>query len=262
MCRYFAAKRRQSRPRTAGNPYLVTVDGKPIANSLSAGTNILISEPSSRQDLSVQLAAKREAYDIIRSIRFQRPAEKQRNYLELHPGTGLAPLKIPTLDTYAEESSLELSQGPSSLDYSRHSSNLPTGRRHRGRSALRKCQSLDALLGRPSEEVQVVKLTSHAAVLSSASPIASARPLSAYQALHNSRPSTANAAIGNGGGGWGTGGVGSGTMRSSGGLGRSASVKVIVSPVTPSSAALKSAPTLKNVGVNLRSPKMTLAFGK
>lgn len=242
LCRYFAAMRRQ-RPHTASNPYLVTVDGKPITNSLGFPTSMPVKQPVSKEDLAIQLAAKRDAYDVMRSIRFQRPAEQQRNYLEQHSAAaGFMPLRIPTLDTYAEESSLNLNQSQtSSMEYSRHSSNLPTNRSRqaRARSAIRKTQSLDALLSGPAltraeEAARVVRLTSHAAVLTSASPIASARPLSAYQAI--SRPSTANAA-----------------MKAIASLGKNASTGSGVKAATPKAATSQI--------YTLRSPKTTLSFG-
>lgn len=233
--RYFAAMRRQ-RPHTASNPYLVTVDGKPIINSLGSATSMPVKQPASKEDLAIQLAAKRDAYDVMRSIRFQRPSEQ-------HPAAvGLTPLWIASLNTCAEENSLNNSQSQvSSMEYSRHSSNLPTnrGRQPRARSAMRKTQSLDALLSGPAltkaeEAARVVRLTSHAAVLTTASPIASARPLSAYQAI--SRPSTANAA-----------------MKAIASISKNAGTGSGMKAATPKAASSQI--------YTLRSPKMTLSFG-
>jgi hypothetical protein len=137
-CRFFAERRRNQRPVTAPNPFLRTIDGKQIKSSISPYTTYVPPpESDARGELNVKLSAKREAYDILRSIRYMNVPEKQAY-------RGMAALAIPPYDPQ----SLSLQDSGS-----RSSSNLPTSRKQpalpRRGHALRKSQSLDAMLNRP-----------------------------------------------------------------------------------------------------------------
>jgi hypothetical protein len=188
-CRYFAEKRRKQRKNAVNSSTLRTVDGKPIPNSLFARTAPVVPPPNTRNDMAVHLQAKKDAYDILRSLRYLTPLEKERRLQGTAPGTIAIPppIEIP-VDTDNDETF-----GLSSKGSTRSTSNLPTSRKNRQRSALQQSRSLDAMLcdsDRPSTAPAKVTLTPHAALQRpvTPSPKASSRLLFFP---NNSRPDSA-----------------------------------------------------------------------
>lgn len=206
-CRYFSKSRKNTTRWASSNPVLVTVDGKPIVNSLHAATALSLPPPNTRKDMIAQLRAKKEAYDIIRSLRYLTPLEKQ-NRLSIQSGVGIPPpIEIP-----AYERSEEVTSAPStrsSMKATRSSSNLPTSRTHRQRAAFQQSRSLAAILSdsdrpstAPTRPGQTYTLTPKAfksvtpvSVRAAGTPVGVGTPLGgAGKALGFGRPQTANAA--------------------------------------------------------------------
>ena len=172
--RYFAERRKQLHTHAKANPHLRTAEGKPIPNSLGPEVNTIIPQASTVAIKAAELAAKKDAYEILRKLKYMSPMERARRRSimavsiaqtgDLRAAAAAAVLAVTELE-------LGKTNADSSVDGSRHSSNIPTSRSRsaRHRSALHRSQSLEAFITskhhpRPSTAPSAVTLTATTAM--------------------------------------------------------------------------------------------------
>jgi hypothetical protein len=227
--RYFAERRRKMRPVRVTNPLFVTADGKPIVNSLNPATVLTKAPPDTRKEMTARLAAKRDAYDILRSLRYLSPLEKERRQKQGIAGTFSIPPPIDVSQPYVPSTDggeVATWTGPSpisSVGGTRYSSNLPTSRRHRHVTAVQQARAMGAILCDAEDQRPRTAPAQVVTVITSkpleGSPRIACIPAHGFSATQRARPGTANAAYRSSGAGIGADAINSVRVRpqSSGG---------------------------------------------